>query len=82
MEAELNIQSEEVCRMASELAEFTGESVETAVATAIRQCLERERDKAAKLRRLRELAAEIRAHMQEPVSSDHSWLYDEDGLPK
>jgi hypothetical protein len=29
-----------------------------------------------------EIAKEIRAHMREPVSSDTSWLYDEDGLPK
>jgi hypothetical protein len=29
-----------------------------------------------------EIARELRAHMREPVSSDTSWLYDQDGLPK
>jgi hypothetical protein len=39
------------------------------------------RAKEEKARRMLALAAEIRAHMQEPVSSDHGWLYGEDGLP-
>jgi hypothetical protein len=33
--------------------------------------------------RVRAIAKEIRAHMREPVSSDTSWMYDEEtGLPK
>ena len=82
MDAELRIESEEASRLAGELAELTGESVEAAVTSAIRQRLDREREKAAKMKRLRELTAEIRAHLTGPVSSDHSWLYDENGLPK
>lgn len=82
MDAELRIRSDEAVTLAGELAALTGESVETAVTGAIRQRLEREREKAAKFNRLMELAAEIRAHMREPVSSDHSWLYDENGAPK
>jgi hypothetical protein len=35
----------------------------------------------AKSARLLALGAELRSHMKEPGSSDHSWLYDEDGLP-
>lgn len=82
METELKIESDEASALASELAELTGESVSAAVTTAVRERLKREREKATKLQRIRELAIEIRAHMREPVSSDHSWLYDEDGLPK
>jgi hypothetical protein len=33
--------------------------------------------------RVMEIAREIRAHMREPVSSDTSWMYDDEtGLPK
>ena len=49
---------------------------------AVQERLKRERERKAKLDRLMALAAEIRAHMTEPVSSDHGWLYDENGLPK
>jgi antitoxin VapB len=82
MGMQLNIKSDDAYAMASELATLTGESLTTAVTEAIRQRLERERAKAAKMRKILVLAAEIRAHIREPVSSDHSWLYDEDGLPK
>lgn len=82
MDPELKIKGEEARAMADELARLTGESLEDAVTTAIRQRLEREREAAEKSKHLRELAAEIRAHIREPVSSDHSWLYGEDGLPK
>ena len=52
---------------------------------ALRVRLERERkarDIDAKVEQMMAIAREIRAHMREPVSSDHSWLYDENGLPK
>lgn len=38
-------------------------------------------DKAARLARLRELAGQITPHMEPGTTSDHSWLYDENGLP-
>ncbi len=82
METELRIRNEEASMLAGELAQLTGESVDEAVTHAIRQRLERERERTARFNRIMELAAEIRAHMWEPVSSDHSWLYDENGLPK
>ncbi len=42
----------------------------------------RRRERAEKLRRLLEIAAEIRANMPDDVTSDHSWLYDDEtGLP-
>lgn len=85
MSTQLNIKSDDAYRLASELASLTGESLTAAVTTALRERLERQRrarDKAALRERLVELATEIRAHMREPVSSDHSWLYDENGLPR
>ena len=84
MGMQLNLKSDDAYALASELATLTGECLTTAVTEAIRQRLERERASRAKeerVRRMLALAAEIRAHMQEPVSSDHSWLYGEDGLP-
>ena len=41
----------------------------------------RERDKAAEVERMLAIGREIRAHMREPVSSDTSDLFDEDGMP-
>jgi hypothetical protein len=40
-----------------------------------------EPERQAKIAKLLALAAELRANMTEPVSSNHSWLYGEDGLP-
>lgn len=84
MGSQLNIKSEEAYAMASELAGLTGESMTAAVVEAVRLRLEQERrarDKAVRAARMLEDAAQIRAHMREPVSSDHSWLYGDDGLP-
>jgi antitoxin VapB len=83
MGTQLNIKSDDAYRLASELAELTGENLTAAVTAALRERLERERkarDIDAKVDRMMARAREIRAHMQEPVSSDHSWLYDDDGL--
>jgi antitoxin VapB len=85
MGSQLNIKSDDAYRLASELAALTGESLTAAVTAALRERLEREqraRDLETRRRRLTELATEIRSHMREPVSSDHSWLYDENGLPR
>ena len=85
MGTQLNVKSEDAYRLASELAELTGENLTAAVTAALRERLDRERksrDIDAKVDRMMAMAREIRAHMREPVSSDHSWLYDENGLPK
>jgi antitoxin VapB len=86
MGAQLNIKSEDAYRLASRLAELTGESLTTVVTRALRAELEREergRDRQERLRRLREAAADIRRHLSEPLpSSNHDWLYDENGLPR
>jgi antitoxin VapB len=85
MGAQLNIKNEEAYRLASRLSELTGESLTSVVIKALRTELERrerELDVEAEVDRIMAIAKEIRAHMREPVSSDTSWMYDEDGLPK
>ena len=85
MGAQLNIKSEDAYRLASRLAELTGESLTSVVTEALQAELERQerqRDRQARVDHVMEIAREFRAHMREPVSSDTSWLYDEDGLPK
>ncbi len=86
MGTQLNIKSEDAYRLASELSELTGESLTAAVTAALRERLAREqaaRGREARLAEVRRIAAEIRAGMREPLpSSDHGWLYDENGLPR
>jgi antitoxin VapB len=86
MDAVLIVESDEARRLADDLARLTGEDTATAVVRALRERLEREkgdRDLEERLRKLREITAEIRRHMAEPkITSDHSWLYDEHGLPR
>jgi antitoxin VapB len=85
MGSQLNIKSEDAYRLASRLAELTGESLTSAVTNALRaelERLERERDVDAEVDRMLAMGREIRAHMTEPVSSDLSDLYDEEGFPR
>jgi antitoxin VapB len=85
MGVQLNIKSEEAYRLASRLAELTGESLASVVTKALEaelERVERQRDRRARLDHVMAIAKEIPAHMREPVSSDTSWLYDENGLPK
>jgi antitoxin VapB len=86
MGAQLNIKSEDAYRLASRLAELTGESLTSVVTKALRAELDREeraRDRQERLRRVREITADIRRHLRPPLpGSDHGWLYDESGLPR
>jgi antitoxin VapB len=86
MDMQLNIKSEEAYALASELAALTGESLTGVVVHALRDRLEREkklRDREQRKQRVRAIAAEIRSHLEHPLpGSDHSWLYDENGLPR
>jgi antitoxin VapB len=85
MGAQLNIKSEDAYRLASRLAELTGESLTSVVTKALQAELDREerqRDLKVRVDRVMAIAKDIRAHMREPVSSDTSWMYDENGLPK
>lgn len=81
----LQIESDEVYAMVSELAGLTGESLEAAVTGALRVRLEAERkrrDVEERVRDILEIAARIRARMGHPLPSwDLSDLYDENGLP-
>lgn len=82
---QLNIKGEEAYRLASELASLRGESLTGAVMRALRETLEREkreRDVSAKVADIMAIAAEIKAQVQPGTTSDHSWLYDENGAPR
>lgn len=82
---QLNIKGEEAYRLANELAALHGESLTAAVTRALRDTLERERrerDVAAKVADVLAIAKELKARVQPGTTSDHSWLYDEDGLPR
>jgi antitoxin VapB len=84
MGMQLNIKSDDAYRMASRLSELTGDSLTAVVTKALRAELdrkERDRDIQAKVQRMLAMGREIRAHMTEPVSSDLSDLYDENGSP-
>ena len=86
MGTQLNIKSEDAYRLASRISELTGESLTSVVIRALQAELAREehaRDREERLRRVREIAADIRHHLKHPLpSSNHDWLYDENGLPK
>ncbi len=80
----LNIKNEETCRLACELADLTGETMIGAITVALRQRLEREREIAERLRRMRAIskrAAKLLRKGGPPI--DHGeFLYDENGLPR
>jgi antitoxin VapB len=81
---QLNIKNDEAYRLASRLAELTGESLTAAVTKALRSELAREehaRNVNAEVERMLAMGREIRAHMKGPVSSDLSDLYDDKGIP-
>jgi antitoxin VapB len=86
MGAQLNIKSDDAYRLASRLAELTGQTLTSVVTKALQAELDREeraRDREERLRRVREIAADIRHHLRHPLpSSNHDWLYDENGLPR
>ena len=80
----LNINNEETCRLARELAELTGETITGAVSVALRERLERERKVQAKLRAIHVIAKRCAALLRDgPSAVEHGdFLYDERGLPK
>lgn len=86
MGAQLNIKSEDAYRLASRLSELTGQSLTSVVIKALQAELAREertQDREQRLKRVREITADIRRHLRQPMpSSGHDWLYDENGLPK
>jgi antitoxin VapB len=83
---ELNIEDEEAARLAKELAELTGKSVEEAVTDALRERLERvKRERAERFERIMEITRDCAALWKEPYKSiDHGELLYDDvlGLPR
>lgn len=85
---QLNLKSDEAYRLASELAALKGESLTEAVTVALRERLARESKAAsreARLARIREHAAAIRAGLDGPLTNAEvdALLYDpETGLPR
>jgi antitoxin VapB len=78
----LNIKNEETHRLAQELATLTGESMTAAVTEAVRQRLERVRNKGM-AQRIMKIAKESAALLKGKPLPDHAeLLYDEKGLPK
>ena len=83
----LNIKNEETCRLASELANLTGETMTGAIKVALMQRLERERRERSVEARTRELHAigqrSARLLRDGPSAVEHGdVLYDKRGLPK
>lgn len=83
----LNIKNAETCRLASELAELTGETKTEAITVALRQRLERKRRQASTERRVEEMlavAGRCASRLEPgPTAADHGdVLFDEHGLPK
>ena len=80
----LNIESEETRRLADELASLTGETVSDAVAVALKERLERQREIKARLKRMRAISERISKNLPDgPSAVEHGdFLYDERGLPK
>lgn len=83
----LNIKNEETCRLAREVARLTGDTMTGAITAALRERLERERQR----RHEDALAQELHAIGQRcagllkpgPSAVEHGdLLYDERGLPK
>ena len=84
----LNIKNEETCRLARELARFTGETMTGAITVALRERLERERRQRgvnARLTKMRAIADRCARLVREggtPAVEHGELLYDERGLPK
>ncbi|MGS1095206.1 type II toxin-antitoxin system VapB family antitoxin [Aquamicrobium terrae] len=79
----MNIKSEKAQRLARQLAQETGQSMTAAVEQALEaelRRLHRERDVAERKRKIRQLVESF-GPVPEGVTSDHSDLYDEWGLP-
>ena len=81
------IESDEILRLAEELANLTGETVDEAVNVALKERLERvrrERSVEERLRRMRAISHRTAKMLRDgPPTVDHGdLLYDERGLPK
>ncbi len=80
----LSIENEETGRLASELAELTGETETLAVTVALEERLERERDIQNRLKRMRAISKRFAESLRDgPSAVEHgAYLYDKRGLPE
>ena len=80
----MNIKNEQVQRLAKQLAAETGETMTSVIQHALEEKLERlrkDKDVAERIRRIDDILA--RSGPTPPgLTSDHSDLYDEWGMPK
>jgi hypothetical protein len=78
----LYIKDEEVASMARELAKARHRTVTDVVREALEQARRQlAEEQAAHQERLRAMQARVRASWKGPLTSDHSFLYDDDGSP-
>ena len=79
----VSIENDENSRLASELAELTGETEMQAVTVALKERLEREREIQERLKRMRAISKSFAASLLDgPSAVEHGdVLYDERGLP-
>ena len=83
----LNIKNEETCRLASELANLTGETMTGAITVALQERLEREqrsRSFEERMEAMRAISERCSKLLRPgPSAVEHGdFLYDEHGLPK
>jgi len=80
----LNIKDPATEELARELAALTGEKITHAVKAALKARLNaetRKREAAARRQRAHRLLDRVNESAEERPSSDHDWLYGDDGLP-
>jgi antitoxin VapB len=80
----LNIKSDETVALVRELSAATGETLTTAITVAVRERLDRVRDRCGDdlADRLLAMGRECAAHMSGPGIDHGELLYDERGLPR
>lgn len=83
----LNIKNEDTCRLASELASLTGETMTRAITVALQERLERElrsRSVEARMEAIEAISQRCAQLLRPgPSAVEHGdFLYDEHGLPK
>jgi hypothetical protein len=72
MRQELRIESEDACVLASELVALTGESLQWAVVTALRERFERERARRDWQDQVMAITRDIATGLREPAANDHT----------
>jgi antitoxin VapB len=80
----LNIKDPATEQLARELANLTGEKLTQSVKTALEERLRaelRKKDCNIRLQRTQALIERMNPQHQKQLSSNHDWLYDEQGLP-